>query len=196
MMQEAKEHAGLVAVQSPSISGSLSSGKDKKRRRSSSRKRSKRLVNRNGGASPPPASTNQRRFRASKETRAKFKSVIHRLVTINRFQREALQQQAAAMADGSASGKGGLGSEKSSRLARATSGAMSMSAAKAMDSYIKEQSDIYAYAEQRNVAEDEEHLPFLIIHPEATLKVAWDLLLLGLVIFFGFSVPYRLGFDI
>jgi len=205
-----KERAGLVPVDSGSIGdstaggsrgGDRSRGRGRSRRkldsshRSSSRRsqRSRSTVRSDGGGSTKAA---PRRFRASQETRAKFKSVIHRLVTINRFQQEALQQQAAADADGAISGGASSGNDKSSRLARAASTSMSMSAAKAMDSYIKEQSDIYAYAEQRNVAEDEEHLPFLIVHPEANSKVTWDLLLLGMVIFFGFSVPYRLGFDI
>jgi CRP-like cAMP-binding protein len=65
---------------------------------------------------------------------------------------------------------------------------------KSMDAYIKEQSNIYSYNEQRIAKEQE--LPWHIINPENSYKLAWDVVILVLVMFYGFIVPYRIGFQL
>ena len=66
--------------------------------------------------------------------------------------------------------------------------------ARSMDAYIKEQSNIYSYNEQRMAKESE--LPWHIMNPEAPSKIAWDVVILLLVMFYGFMVPYRIGFQL
>jgi len=63
-----------------------------------------------------------------------------------------------------------------------------------MDAYIKEQSNIYSYNEQRVAKELQ--LPWHLINPEAPHKLAWDVVILLLVMFYGFMVPYRIGFQL
>jgi hypothetical protein len=68
---------------------------------------------------------------------------------------------------------------------------------KVMDQYIKEQSNLYEYGEVRksNVKEDEK-LPWYIIKPDISWRVAWDMLMLVLVIYYSLLVPVRIGFDL
>ena len=68
---------------------------------------------------------------------------------------------------------------------------------KVMDQYIKEQSNLYEYGEVRksNVKEDEK-LPWYIIKPDVSWRVAWDMLMLVLVIYYSLLVPVRIGFDL
>ena len=69
--------------------------------------------------------------------------------------------------------------------------------AKLLDAQIKNMFNSYEYANNRMVLDaEEEKLPFLIVHPEALGKIAWDVGMLILVVFFAFAVPYRIGFDV
>ncbi len=69
--------------------------------------------------------------------------------------------------------------------------------AKLLDAQIKNMFNSYEYANNRMVLDsEEEKLPFAILHPEALIKIVWDVGMLILVVFFAFAVPYRIGFDV
>lgn len=66
---------------------------------------------------------------------------------------------------------------------------------RAMETLVKEQSDMYQYTVMRRGVLDDS-LACCVIHPESTARLVWDSAMLGLVLFFGFMVPMRLGFDL
>jgi CRP-like cAMP-binding protein len=69
--------------------------------------------------------------------------------------------------------------------------------AKLLDQQIRSMFNSYEYANNRRVLDsEEEKLPVGILHPEALVKIIWDVGMLILVVFFAFAVPYRIGFDV
>ena len=115
----------------------------------------------------------------SLSSNAKLRRVVRKLVLMNRMRKVNSKPSLASTVSRTLSAKRGWGLR---------------STAKTMDAYIREQSNIYSYNEQR-VAE-EQRLPWHIVDPESTAKVAWDFLVLMLVMFYGVVVPYRLGFQV
>jgi hypothetical protein len=141
----------------------------------------------------------------------KLRRAVHKLVLINRFNKSALVSGPAATAVGSrmsvrSGGSGGSGvsgfragaSAAASKRSRwGFSGSRSKSIGKVMDQYIKEQSNLYEYTEVRkHTVKDDERLPWYLIRPDAGWRVAWDMVMLVLVVYYSLMVPVRIGFDL
>ena len=67
---------------------------------------------------------------------------------------------------------------------------------RSMDSFVREQSNIYQYNEQRSAPREGNALPCGLFDPESSYKLAWDFVILALVVYYGFAVPFRLAFDL
>ncbi|KAA0152025.1 hypothetical protein FNF29_04140 [Cafeteria roenbergensis] len=127
--------------------------------------------------------------------RAKFRAAIQKLVLIHRL------VQLPAATGGSVYAPKARDEVPSSKSRAANNWRASIAAGlfaradKSMDALIKEQSNLYQYNDLRRGSLDDS-LPCGVIHPDGTMRMTWDVAMLCLVVFFGFMVPYRLGFDI
>lgn len=124
--------------------------------------------------------------------RAKFRRAARRFVNLNRL------AQMPAAANGSsyaprAHREGGTEPGRPAVNWRAAT--LFAKNDRAMETLVKEQSDMYQYNGMRRGVLDD-GLPCCVIHPESSPRLAWDVTMLGLVLFFGFMVPFRLGFDV
>jgi len=128
----------------------------------------------------------------------KMRRAVQKLGLIRRFNLSAEAGVAnTAATDGSIRSETGAGT--SSRVARAASSRAQKQQrrlARAMDAYVREQSNLYDYGSKRLVAvEGDEKLPWYLLRPESTWKLLWDVIVLMLVAYAAFVVPIRIGFD-
>jgi hypothetical protein len=153
--------------------------------------------------------------RCSLTHNAKLRRAVHKLVLINRFNNNAHQLLGDDMRTSRSNTSDGTTATRYSsaninpNLARAASLFMSKrsrwgapqsrrkSIARTMDTYIKEQSNMYQYGEQRQAESDkDEQLPWYIIRPDGKFRMIWDTFLFCLVLYASFMVPIKIGFDV
>lgn len=116
----------------------------------------------------------------------KLRRAVHKLVLISRFNNSsapAAGGSGASRSSASGFGRSGWGGfRKHKRLGRT------------VDAYIREQSNLYQYGEQRMVEHDEK-LPWWLMIPDAPLRLLWDVLTLMLVLYSAITTPIKIGFD-
>jgi CRP-like cAMP-binding protein len=133
---------------------------------------------------------------------AKLKRVVHKLVLINRFNQTAARPNRNGPAKGSmASMMQSSGNAATMRTSTGSSTHMKSKwgrrsvIGKTLDNYIKESNNIYSYVETRRLVETDEQLPRGVLRPDLGPHLAWDLIILCLVVYYSFDVPIKLGFD-
>jgi len=126
----------------------------------------------------------------------KLRRTVHKLVLINRFNKNAgLDGPIATGASGTQSNAGTMQSLINTATRGKWGQGKSRRLIRVMDDYIKEQSDLYQYAATRAVVNDE-GLPWYILQPDSRWRMLWDVLILILVVFSAFSVPIHIGFEV
>lgn len=61
---------------------------------------------------------------------------------------------------------------------------------------MRQLANMYGYeSERRHISSSDESLAWHMLHPEHGLKLGWDLAALLFVVYFAFTIPMRLGFD-
>lgn len=142
------------------------------------------------------------RRKLSMSANEKLRRTVHKLVLINRFNKAHANTAAAAEGTAAVTTGGSLPSlatntvQGAANLAPRGSWRRSRSRRllRAMDDYVKEQSDLYQYAVQRK-ARDDEPLPWYLLRPDSHLRIVWDVIILILVVYSAFTVPLRIGFE-
>lgn len=127
--------------------------------------------------------------------RQKFRMAVRRLVFMHKFEQVPAATDGSIYAPRNSAEQLRKSSKSSTNWRQSIAAGLFARADKSMDALIKEQSNIYQYNDLRRGALDD-RLPWNVIHPDSTFRLTWDVVMLSLVVFFGFMVPYRLGFDI
>jgi Ion transport protein len=157
-------------------------------------------------------STRQARINSA---RVKVKKVVHKLAVIRKFNESfdasystsssnnLLSNKKASTNDSNINGNSLFPVTSMKKLEHSNSSKVLIPSrknrklSKIMDAYVKEQSNLYEYGNQRRlIGEVEDSLPWYLIQQTSLKKTWWDLLILVLVLYAAITVPFSIGFDV
>jgi Cyclic nucleotide-binding domain/Ion transport protein len=130
----------------------------------------------------------------------KLRRAVHKLVLINRFNRSLPQTLSDDTKSERSANSGStlrdwkqqiLGGQKWYHISNG-----SKRVSKALETYVREQNNIYDYAiHRKDMGINDEDLPLGLFAPDSTWHVWWDFMVLAFVLYAAIMVPIQIGFD-